>query len=71
MAEILNEFVDFECLVKEVILPLEDYLGDQGKRLIERTKSAINCFLEILGEKVGVVVDDYYHRIKKVYLSPR
>lgn len=56
----------FECLIDGGILAFDDYLGAQEKPLIEQPKIAIDLFLELLGEKVEIVVDNYQLWIKKV-----
>jgi hypothetical protein len=61
----------FECLVDEGILAFDDYLGAQEKPQNDRPKIAIDLFLELLGAKVEVVVDNYQLWIKKVPLSRR
>ena len=56
----------FERLIDGGILAFDDYLGAQEKPLIEQPKIAIDLFLELLGEKVEIVVDNYQLWIKKV-----
>ena len=61
----------FECLVDGGILAFDDYLGAQEKPPIERPKIAIDLFLELLGEKVEVVVSNYQLWIRKVPQSKK
>jgi hypothetical protein len=56
----------YECLIDGGILAFDDYLGAQEKSINERPKIAIDLFLELLGEKVEIVVDNYQLWIKKV-----
>lgn len=46
-------------------------LGPKDKPLIERPKIAIDLFLELLGEKVEVVVSNYQLWIRKVPQSKK
>jgi hypothetical protein len=59
----------FECLNDKGILAFDDYLGAQEKPINDRPKIAIDLFLELLGKKVEVIVDNYQLWIRKAPLS--